>query len=413
MLFPWIKRASTLGLLLLGTSQTLAQYGAAPTPATYGQGTVHPSHTYGNSWGESASYQPQSLLSYPRSPGAGHGWLNGTGRYFGFGYSEGYHSCPTGNCGCAQNNCASGHCASGAFSGVGCANGQCGPKLGGLFGGGAGHSWGATNIVASAAPACNGCQTPIPNAPCGNEYFGNYQCHPGNLFGKPSYGNPHYAPDCINWRTSVHYDQGPCIPPAVYQGLPQPAAPSQPVPVPHPMQHAAPMPEMSPSDAQGQSWPTPRSVPAPQPTAPQMRQEPTPAVPLTPLPPPTNSKPKLEPVNPPAEAEAPLSLPSADDDALLDEGKIEPKLDLPPKTPAVPAETPAPPAPAVPSPVAPAPAVPAPAVPAPAVPAPAVPAPAVPAPAVPAPAVPAPAAEEDDEDLLSKRKPPIRQPFRR
>lgn len=436
MFFPWIKRLGALGLVVLGSSQVSAQYGSmayygADAGVTYGTGVpaVHGGYaTYGG-------HPLHPVLSTPRSPGAGIGFLNGTGRYFGFGYSEGYHNCSTPGCttGCA-GGCGVGGCTTGGC-GVGCATGACGSKLGSLFSGGPGFGiagCGVPNITAPSAPACNSCQSPIQNAPCGNQFFGNYQAHPGLVFGRPSYSNPNYPTDCINWRQAVKYDQGPCIPNTVYQNVPME---THSYPVAHPNQMIPPavqhQPQMlpaepSPSDVNSNNWPwqkgertAPEMVPQLVPpsssnanapsnqSAPRRINEPTPAVPLTPVPVPSS-----RPVAPPAPKAEPLPLPTKADDALLEEVE-EPNLQLPP-VPSVPVA----PAPVVPSepavpavPVAPV-QPPAPVV----VPAPAPPAP---APAVPAPpaADPAPQAEpapaDDDEDLLSTRPKPIRQPKRR
>lgn len=428
MFFPWIKRLGAIGLVVLGGAQASAQYGSM---AYYGAdaGVTYGTPVATNSMGPWGYGTGQSIFSTPRSPGAGVGFLNGTGRYFGFGYSEGYHNCGTGGCApCGQGSCLSG------FGGMG-------------LGGGCGIGCNVPNITAPSAPACNSCQSPIQNAPCGNQVFGNYQFHPGHVFGRPSYGNPHYPTDCINWREAVKYDRGACVPHSVYQSGPamtpsHVVAPSVPTHYPHAQPRMQPQmvpqnvpqtvpTEASPSDGTPQAWPWQRGqAVAPQP-APRSLNEPTPAAPLTPVPSPQPRKaappPDLEPLPPPAAA----------DDALLDtdmpeEDVAEPKLDLPenlnepislpPVTPApAPQPSPAPAAPVVPPPpnAEPKP-VPAPAT-APPAPAPA-PAPApVPAP-VPAPApAPAPAAEpkvepapaSDDEDLLSNRRNPIRQPKRR
>jgi|GEM_PF-3506552 hypothetical protein len=446
MFFPWIKRLGALGLMVLGSSPVSAQYGSmayygADAGVTYGTGVPAVSGGYATYGG----HPLHPVLSTPRSPGAGIGFLNGTGRYFGFGYSEGYHNCSTPGCttgctgGCGTGACGTGGCGTGGCGG-GCATGACGSKLGSLFSGGPGFGiagCGVPNITAPSAPACNSCQSPIQNAPCGNQFFGNYQAHSGLVFGRPSYSNPNYPTDCINWRQAVKYDQGPCIPNTVYQNAP---LETQSYPVAHPNQMMPPtvqnqprmLPaESSPSDVNPNNWPwqkdertAPEMVPQLVPpsssnanapsnqSAPRRVNEPTPAVPLTPLPVPTSrpvapSAPKLEQLPQPTEA----------DEELLEEVE-EPNLELPPvpsvpvaPSPAVPSE------PAVPSqPVVPAvPAVPVVPVPPPA---PAVtPAPApAPVPAPPA-ADPAPQAEpapaEDDEDLLSTRPKPIRQPKRR
>lgn len=394
MFFPWIKRLSAIGMVVFGASQATAQYGSM---AYYGadagvtHGTPIPAG-YGGGWGNSGGMPARSIFSTPRSPGAGSPVLNGTGRYFGFGYSEGYHNCPTGGCEPCGQSCGQSCAQSSCFNGFG------GMGLGGGLGLGIGHAGcSVPNITAPSAPACHSCQAPIPNAPCGNQNFGNYQFHPGHLFGRPSYGNPHYPTDCINWREAVKYDQGPCLPNTVYQNAPHPGPTlmhSQPVAQPMMPQSQMTLPEASPSDAAPGSWPWQKGEGNPQrlaPAAPRSLNEPTPAVPLTPVPPPT-PKPTA-PAEPVLEA---LPPPNADEDALLDDAESEPKLELPAKP-----EAPAPVVPPPPAVVAePTPKL--------------EPAPKVePAPAAePAPKVePAPAG--DDEDLLSNRRNPIRQPKRR
>ena len=106
------------------------------------------------------------------------------------------------------------------------------------IGGGGVLRFSAPNIVAPTAPACQPCQAPSPNNNCGIRGFGNYQYHPGHVFGKPSYGNPHYSTHSINWQEAVKYDQGPCVPNSVYQQHgPLPASPndeySAPAPLPN------------------------------------------------------------------------------------------------------------------------------------------------------------------------------------
>jgi hypothetical protein len=408
MFFPWIKRLGAIGLVVLGGSQASAQYGLGMP-----HGTNHAS---------------QYVPGTPRSPGAGNAVLNSTGRYFGFGYSEGYHQCPDGSCNtCSQTGWLHGHNVLGRIGGHG-----------------------VPNIAAPSAPACNSCQNASPRkhcghgancgcgANCGSSHFGNYQFHAGHVFGRPSYGNPHYPTDCINWREAVKYDQGPCVPPAYYQGpaaLPAPGLTySQPAPelvpqyMPHgpqmygpqmygpqmngpQMQQPISLPEPSPSDAAPGAWPWQRGGNAPQsapaaPVAPRGLNEPTPAVPLTPVPPPPERVPAPQPPAPqPPETKAPepkalvpaAQVPAApapaapaieslpplvdEDEDLLGEDGSEPKLQLPGQ-----GDKPAPvPSPPVPSP---------------------------PVPAAPAPAVEPPPADED-EDLLSSRRNPIRQPKRR
>ena len=411
MFFPWIKRLGAIGLVFFGASQASAQYGSM---AYYGadagvtHGTPIPAG-HGGIWGYAGGMRAHSVYSMPRSPGAGGALLNGTGRYFGFGFSEGYHNCPSGGCETGgQPSCFNGLGGLGLGGGLGLELGQAGCSV--------------PNITAPSAPACNSCQAPISNAPCGNQCFGNYQFHPGHVFGRPSYGNPHYPTDCINWREAVKYDQGPCIPNTVYQNAPyqNDAQMMHSPPVAQPMmpahqgmqQQAYPqqmmqprlqpqpqitLPETSPSDAAPGSWPWQKghgNAPQAAPAAPRNLNQPTPAEPLTPVPGPT-SKPAA-PVAPVLEA---LPRPNAADDALLEESDSEPKLELPSKPETL---VPAPP-------VAPAPAV-VPPVPAPAT-APVVPQPPAPA-AEPAPKVEPPPAG-DDEDLLSNRRNPIRQPKRR
>jgi len=408
MFCPWIKRLSAVGLLVLGGSQASAQYGL---------GTPH-----------RTNHASQYVPGTPRSPGAGSAVFNSTGRYFGFGYSEGYHQCPDGSCNtCSQTGWLHGHNVLGRMGGHG-----------------------VPNIAAPGAPACNSCQSPVPNTNCGpsthcsSPHFGHYQFHAGHVFGRPSYGNPHYPTDCINWREAVKYDQGPCVPPAYYQGpavfpapgltysqpspemvpqympqLPNMQLPNMQLPnmqAPQMQQHIS-LPEPSPSDTAPGAWPwqrgnasVPQSAPV-APAAPRGLDEPTPAVPLTPVPPPPAPQPPepnalipkaLVPAAPALES---LPPPVDDDGDLLGEDDSEPKLQLPGQ-----ADKPAP----APSAPIPAPTVPAPTIPAPTVPAPPVP---TPAPVAPAPAPPAPAVEptpaDEDEDLLSSRRNPIRQPKRR
>ena len=374
MLLPWTKRQGVqgsvlmlgsglmLGWLLMLAPEGMAQYGAMPY---YG---ADAGVTYGTPVGQRTGGQmgypqrPAGHLqsSVPRSPGAGIPLVNGGARYWGVGYSEGYHSC--------------GSCACGACGLYGAGN----TKLGNLFSGGLGHAQmkgSVPNIVAPGAPACQSCPTPIQNSPCGNVHFGNYNLHPGHVFGKPSYGNPLFAPDCINWRQAVQYDQGPCIPGSVYANHPlipptvhsgghygltngpvgsnaQPALQQSSEVSHNPPQPSVPRPltDSSPSDLRTGDWPWQRG---------QGNAQQIPGSPPGKLPEPTPANPDLSTPVPatPVPATPDLSTP-----------------DL---------STPVPATPQVPAP-----------------------------PAQPAPKTePTPAA--DDEDLLSNRRNPIRQPTRR
>jgi len=412
MFVPWIKRLGALSLVMMLVSESLAQYGAMPY---YG---ADAGVTYGTPVGQwtggQAGYtqwQARHLQNnVPRSPGAGIPLLNGGGRFWGIGYSEGYHQC---------SSCGSGDC--GRY-------GACNFNTSSIFS--AGFTRGQTrqpspNIVVAGTPACQSCATTIQNTPCGNQHFGNYNLHPGHVFGKPSYGNPLFAPDCINWRQAVKYDQGPCIPNSVYANHPlmPPAAhsggylggtngppPTGPVPngpslsnsqpvLPHslgishnPPQPTGPQPltDSSPSDLKPGAWPWQRAqgntqqVPR---SLPRNLQEPTPAKPQQ-----QTFGRQIQAVPPAVSATIPKpTAPIETDSGLLDtdpaesEGQpsdSEQHLDV--KQPIQPqGSEPTPATPQVPS------------------------LPATPAPKTES----APAA--DDEDLLSNRRNPIRQPARR